>query len=152
MYVLTWQVIAQARTQCTSANQITNLTSVGTRPFLGAKPTETRDSLIVQFHRTWFCVFREGEITLNVLFSGTENKKKKQNLDWSLSKDRPCLRADVSYFLCCTRKTCNKGNRRRLHAGKDRPDWATLYRILCNIMTYVLHVLQVFLSLYGKIT
>ena len=26
-----------------------------------------------------------------------------------------CLRADVSYFLCCT---CNKGNRRRLHAGK----------------------------------
>ena len=25
-----------------------------------------------------------------------------------------CLRADVSYFLCC----CNKGNRRRLHAGK----------------------------------
>ena len=25
-----------------------------------------------------------------------------------------CLRADVSYFLCCT---CNKGNRRRLHAG-----------------------------------
>ena len=25
-----------------------------------------------------------------------------------------CLRADVSYFLCCTR---NKGNRRRLHAG-----------------------------------
>ena len=35
-----------------------------------------------------------------------------------------CLRADVSYFLCCTRKrddfsfsACNKGNRRRLHAG-----------------------------------
>ena len=27
-----------------------------------------------------------------------------------------CLRADVSYFLCCTR-ACNKGNRRRLHAG-----------------------------------
>ena len=26
-----------------------------------------------------------------------------------------CLRADVSYFLCCTRN--NKGNRRRLHAG-----------------------------------
>ena len=28
-----------------------------------------------------------------------------------------CLRADVSYFLCCTRKR-DKGNRRRLHAGK----------------------------------
>ena len=35
-----------------------------------------------------------------------------------------CLLADVSYFLCCTRKrdpfpfsACNKGNRRRLHAG-----------------------------------
>ena len=27
----------------------------------------------------------------------------------------PCLRADVSYFQCC-----NKGNRRRLHAGKSR--------------------------------
>ena len=26
-----------------------------------------------------------------------------------------CLRADVSYFLC---SACNKGNRRRLHAGK----------------------------------
>ena len=39
---------------------------------------------------------------------------------------KPCLRADVSYFLCCTRKrdvvpfprACNEGNRRRLHAGK----------------------------------
>ena len=29
----------------------------------------------------------------------------------------PCLRADVSYFQCC-----NKGNRRRLHAGKSRTD------------------------------
>ena len=28
------------------------------------------------------------------------------------------LRADVSYFLCCTRKR-DKGNRRRLHAGND---------------------------------
>ena len=29
----------------------------------------------------------------------------------------PCLRADVSYFQCC-----NKGNGRRLHAGKSRTD------------------------------
>ena len=28
-----------------------------------------------------------------------------------------CLRADVSYFLCCPFSVCNKGNRRRLHAG-----------------------------------
>ena len=34
---------------------------------------------------------------------------------WSL--DTFCLRADVTYFLCCTRS--NKRNRRRLHAGKD---------------------------------
>ena len=35
-----------------------------------------------------------------------------------------CLRADVSYFLCCTRKrACNKGNRRRLHAGKQLCNW-----------------------------
>ena len=27
-----------------------------------------------------------------------------------------CLRADVSYFLCYF-SACNKGNRRRLHAG-----------------------------------
>ena len=37
-----------------------------------------------------------------------------------------CLRADVSYFLCCTRKRsfspCNKGNRRRLHAGKNQTE------------------------------
>ena len=30
-------------------------------------------------------------------------------------KTKSCLRADVSYFLCC-----NKGNRRRLHAGKTK--------------------------------
>ena len=29
----------------------------------------------------------------------------------------PCLRAEVSYFQCC-----NKGNKRRLHAGKSRTD------------------------------
>ena len=40
---------------------------------------------------------------------------------------RDCLRADVSYFLCCTREkesrpfsACNKGNERRLHEGKIR--------------------------------
>ena len=37
-----------------------------------------------------------------------------------------CLRADVSYFLCCTRKrsfsACNKGNRRRLQAGKNQTE------------------------------
>ena len=36
----------------------------------------------------------------------------------SLIHSSNCLRADVTYFLCCTRKRSNKGNRRRLHAGK----------------------------------
>ena len=38
-----------------------------------------------------------------------------------------CLRADVSYFLCCA---CNKGNRRRLHAGKS---FAVRSRVLARL-------------------
>ena len=39
------------------------------------------------------------------------------------SPDCNCLRADVSYFLCW----CNKGNRRRLHAGKDCNELLTIF-------------------------
>ena len=53
----------------------------------------------------------------------------------SFRRGTNCLRADVSYFLWCTRKrdlfrvqgtffACNKGNRRRLHAGKGTKEAA----------------------------
>ena len=49
-----------------------------------------------------------------------------------------CLRADVSYFLCCTR---NKGNRRRLHAGNftdgnDRFPTSVMYFHLWNFYAF----------------
>ena len=52
-------------------------------------------------------------------------KTKSNKLFWKVKDSSPrltthpengCLRVDVSYFLCCT---CNKGNRRRLHAGNQ---------------------------------
>ena len=54
-----------------------------------------------------------------------------------------CLRADVSYFLCCTRYKCNKGNRRRLHAGNffTRATTKVVYLVVVtdfSVQTFVL--------------